>query len=100
MDTTWKTGDRVEGGATPEDHDTGRVVRVDGDLVTVAWSGSNETTTQRGDALRAEGNTGAVDDCTCYGRGQCAACTLAAMDAGEELPDTEAQRSVDAILKK
>lgn len=46
-------GDRVEGGEPgTEDHDTGRVVEVAGDQVTVAWDGSLETTTQRASALR------------------------------------------------
>jgi hypothetical protein len=46
MTNTIKTGDKVEAGKTEQDHDTGRVVEVDGDRVTVAWDGSLETTTQ------------------------------------------------------
>lgn len=47
-------GTRVEGGEPgTEDHDTGRVVSVKGDMVTVAWD-SGVTTTQRRDALRRE----------------------------------------------
>lgn len=44
-------GDRVEGGETDEDRDTGRVVEVDGDQITVAWS-CGMTTTQPADLLR------------------------------------------------
>ncbi len=55
LDREVALGDRVEGGGPgTEDHDTGRVVRVDGDQVTVAWS-NGETTTQRASALRPEG---------------------------------------------
>lgn len=46
-------GDRVEGGAG-EDHDTGRVVRVEGDAVTVAWD-QGVTTTQPAGGLHLEG---------------------------------------------
>ncbi|MFN7305716.1 MAG: hypothetical protein ACK5TQ_03945 [Acetobacteraceae bacterium] len=35
---------RVEGGDTEEDYDTGRVVAVDGDQVTVAWDTGTRTT--------------------------------------------------------
>jgi hypothetical protein len=49
-----EVGDRVEGGAPgTEDHDTGRVVEVDGSQVTVAWD-SGVTTTQHARALRAK----------------------------------------------
>lgn len=47
----FKVGDRVEGGDIPEDHDTGKVVKVRGAQVTVAWD-SNVTTTQHASALR------------------------------------------------
>ncbi len=52
---TWAIGDRVEGGDTPEDYDTGRVTAVDGDQVTVAWD-SQITTTQSASTLRTEGD--------------------------------------------
>lgn len=46
-------GDMVEGGEPgTEDHDTGRVLDVDGDQVTVAWS-NGEKTTQSAELLRA-----------------------------------------------
>src|SRR5690606_28269925 len=46
-------GDLVEAGEPgTEDYDTGRVVEVAGDLVTVVWDGSLVTTTQRASALR------------------------------------------------
>ena len=47
-------GERVEGGETPDDYDTGVVVGVDG-LVTVAWD-SGVTTTQTASVLRPEGS--------------------------------------------
>lgn len=44
-------GDRVEAGRPgTEDHDTGRVVAVEGDMVTVAWD-SEQITTQPSAAL-------------------------------------------------
>lgn len=45
-------GERVEGGDTAEDYDTGLVVEVDGVMVTVAWD-SGVRTTQRASLLRA-----------------------------------------------
>lgn len=46
-------GDMVEGGEPgTEDHDTGRVIEVDGDQVTVAWC-NGERTTQSMGLLRA-----------------------------------------------
>lgn len=42
---------RVEGGDTAEDYDTGRVIGIDGDQVTVAWD-SLVTTTQPAELLR------------------------------------------------
>jgi hypothetical protein len=51
-------GDRVVGGDTDEDYDTGRVVAVDGDQVEVAWDGSNERTTQSAHTLRFARNPG------------------------------------------
>lgn len=45
-------GERVEGGDTAEDYDTGTVVEVDGVMVTVAWD-SGVRTTQRASLLRA-----------------------------------------------
>ena len=37
-------GARVEAGDTEEDHDTGRVVAIEGDQVTVAWDSGTRTT--------------------------------------------------------
>lgn len=37
-------GDRVEAGDTPEDYDTGTVVDVEGDRITVAWDSLVQTT--------------------------------------------------------
>jgi len=37
--------------------------------------------------------------CTCYQRGECAACSLALWDESQRRPDTEATRSVDAIMR-
>lgn len=45
-------GARVEGGDTPEDHDMGTVVDVEGDAITVAWDGAACQTTQGPGALR------------------------------------------------
>ena len=42
--TVLAIGARVEGGDTEEDYDTGRVVAVDGDQVTVAWQSGTRTT--------------------------------------------------------
>lgn len=55
-------GERVEGGETPEDYDTGVVVGI-GSLVTVAWD-SGVTTTQEASVLRPEGSRpiSAADD--------------------------------------
>ena len=39
----FEIGNQVFAGDTPEDHDEGEVVGIDGDDVTVAWSGCNET---------------------------------------------------------
>lgn len=48
-------GDEVEGGEVgTDDYDTGRVVAVDGEQVTVAWS-NGERTTQPADLLRTVG---------------------------------------------
>lgn len=46
---TFAVGDKVEAGEG-EDHDTGTVIEVDGDQVTVAWD-SGQRTTQPVDAL-------------------------------------------------
>lgn len=52
---------RVEGGDTPEDYDHGTIVGIEGDMVTVAWVQSLETTSQRADALRPyQGSTEAM----------------------------------------
>lgn len=46
-------GDLVEAGEPgTEDYDTGRVVAVSGDQVTVAWRGACVQTTQRAEGLR------------------------------------------------
>lgn len=45
-------GARVEAGDNAEDHDTGRIVAIDGDQFTVAWD-SGVRTTQQADGLRA-----------------------------------------------
>lgn len=58
----WQIGDRVEGGDTAEDYDTGRVVAIDGEWVEVAWGGSRERTTQLGSSLRAEGTAPVTAD--------------------------------------
>lgn len=50
----WSVGDRVEGGETAEDYDTGRVSEVDGDRVLVAWD-SEVRTWADATRLRAEG---------------------------------------------
>jgi hypothetical protein len=50
----WKVGDRVEGGDTAEDYDTGSVIAVSVGKVTVAWD-SHVTTTDEGSHLRPEG---------------------------------------------
>jgi len=47
--TELKIDDRVEGGRG-EDHDTGRVVAIDGDQITVAWD-SLVVTTQPAELL-------------------------------------------------
>jgi len=52
--TAFAIDDRVEGGEIPADYDTGTVVEVDGDEVTVAWD-SGVTTTQGSAVLRVEG---------------------------------------------
>jgi hypothetical protein len=39
-----KIDDRVQGGQIPDDYDTGRVVAIDGEQVTVAWDSLVETT--------------------------------------------------------
>lgn len=50
-----QVGDMVEGGNEgTEDHDTGRVVAIDGDQVTVAWD-SGVRTTQPARLLRIDG---------------------------------------------
>ena len=51
-------GDRVEGGNNAEDYDTGRVIAVDGDQVTVAWD-SGVRTTNPASTLRPEGTDAA-----------------------------------------
>jgi hypothetical protein len=47
-------GDRVEAGEG-EDHDTGKVIAVDGDQVTVAWEGGACRTTQPREMLTVVG---------------------------------------------
>ena len=42
--TQIEIGQRVEGGTTKEDYDTGRVIDVDGDQVTVAWDSETRST--------------------------------------------------------
>lgn len=54
VESQWSVGDRVEGGDTAEDYDTGRVSEVDGDRVLVAW-GSEVRTWADANRLRAEG---------------------------------------------
>jgi hypothetical protein len=48
----FEVGDRVEGGEG-DDHDTGRVIEIDGDEITVAWD-SGVRTTQPADLLKHE----------------------------------------------
>ncbi len=50
----FSVGTRVEGGDNLEDYDTGRVISVAGDEITVAWD-SGIRTTQPSSVLRAEG---------------------------------------------
>ena len=52
--TSLKTGMRVEGGETREDYDTGRIIAVDRDQVTVAWDSGVETT-QHASLIRPRG---------------------------------------------
>ena len=55
--TQFNVGDRVEGGKYgTEDYDTGRVVAIDGDVVTIAWDTLVQTTAPA-DALRPEGTS-------------------------------------------
>lgn len=54
MTTKWERLDEVEAGETLEDYDTGTVVDVDGDDITVAWA-SGTRTTQAGALLRPAG---------------------------------------------
>lgn len=46
LEAVLTVGNHVEGGETDEDYDTGTVVAVDGDMVTVAWSNGERTTTE------------------------------------------------------
>jgi hypothetical protein len=46
---------------------------------------------------RCESSGGPCRECSCYGRGQCAACTLDRMWGGERRPDTEVMRSLRAV---
>lgn len=55
----WEPGDRVEGGETAADYDTGRVIEVDGNRVHVAWDSEVRTWTGA-ETLRAEGSRPAV----------------------------------------
>jgi hypothetical protein len=50
---TMNIGDRVEGGNTPEDFDTGTVLGVTGGVVLVAWD-SGVRTSQPAELLRPE----------------------------------------------
>jgi hypothetical protein len=47
--------DRVEGGETPEDHERGTVLAIDGDQITVGWD-SHIQTTQDAALLRRIGD--------------------------------------------
>lgn len=53
--TKFNVGDRVEGGNTPEDYDTGTVLGVTGGVVLVAWD-SGVRTSQPAELLRPEGS--------------------------------------------
>ena len=45
----WEIGDRVQGGEIPADHDTGRVIAIDGDRITVGWDSGVITTVDADD---------------------------------------------------
>jgi hypothetical protein len=55
VECEWSLGDRVEGGDTYADYDTGVVVTVRGDQVEVSWD-SGVATWQDASVLRAEGD--------------------------------------------
>jgi hypothetical protein len=98
----FKIGDRVEGGVTPQDYDTGMVADVSGNVVTINWD-SNVVTTQAADMLRPEGaarpksgptvrfsDDGAI--CMVDEDGELRVATQADMDSlpvGEDLEDWE-----------
>lgn len=50
----YEVADRVEGGENAEDYGTGRVLEIDGDMVTVAWD-SGVSTSQHHSLLRPQG---------------------------------------------
>ncbi len=51
---TFKVGDRVYAGVTPEHYDEGYVMEVNGDQVTVAWDSAKQRTTQSADHLHLD----------------------------------------------